>query len=242
MSMSISSSTSAASAMMFSCTGGARQRPDASQMADDLFSKLDTQNKGYLESSDLASALGSNSSSTSSASAEEVFKSLDSDSDGKLTKTELSDGLKKCKISWRAASRPCAPRARAICRPPPPPQGGNGDADSDTDTAAPAAANPPAMTRPTPIKTAQSAPPKPLAYALSNSSSTSSSSDASTSSSSTDTTASNTDIANALASMMQNVLQPGQAEGWLSRPPWRRQEGRRPDGRSNDRNRQQDGR
>ena len=47
-----------------------------------------------------------------------------------------------------------------------------------------------------------------LAYALSNSSSTSSSSDAST-----DTTASNTDITNALASMMQNVLQPGQAEG-----------------------------
>jgi len=95
MSMSISSSSSAASAMMFSRTGSARQRPDASQMAEDLFSKLDTQSKGYLEASDLASALGSNNSSTSSASAEEVFKSLDSDSDGKLTKTELSDGLKK---------------------------------------------------------------------------------------------------------------------------------------------------
>ena len=97
MSMSISSSTSAASAMMFSRIGRRAPAPDASQMADDLFSKLDTQNKGYLESSDLASALGSNSSSTSSASAEEVFKSLDSDSDGKLTKTELSDGLKSAR-------------------------------------------------------------------------------------------------------------------------------------------------
>lgn len=211
MSMSISSSTSAASAMMFSRTGGARQRPDASQMADDLFSKLDTQNKGYLESSDLASALGSNSSSTSSASAEEVFKSLDSDSDGKLTKTELSDGLKKVQDQLESSFQAMRTKGKGDMPPPPPPQGGNGDADSDTDStsSSQSASYDPADTNKDGTVSATEA----LAYALSNSSSTSSSSDASTSSSSTDTTASNTDIANALASMMQNVLQPGQAEG-----------------------------
>ena len=209
MSMSISSSTSAASAMMFSRTGGARQRPDASQMADDLFSKLDTQNKGYLESSDLASALGSNNSSTSSASAEEVFKSLDSDSDGKLTKTELSDGLKKVQDQLESSFQAMRTKGKGDMPPPPPPQGGNGDADSDTDSSSQSASYDPADTNKDGTVSATEA----LAYALSNSSSTSSSSDASTSSSSTDTTASNTDIANALASMMQNVLQPGQAEG-----------------------------
>lgn len=211
MSMSISSSSSAASAMMFSRTGGARQRPDASQMAEDLFSKLDTQSKGYLEASDLASALGSNSSSTSSASAEEVFKSLDSDSDGKLTKTELSDGLKKVQDQLESSFQ--AMRTKGKGDMPPPPQGGNGDADSDTDSSSTSssqsASYDPADTNKDGTVSATEA----LAYALSNSSSTSSSSDASTSSSSTDTTASNTDIANALASMMQNVLQPGQAEG-----------------------------
>lgn len=211
MSMSISSSTSAASAMMFSRTGGARQRPDASQMAEDLFSKLDTQSKGYLEASDLASALGSNSSSTSSASAEEVFKSLDSDSDGKLTKTELSDGLKKVQDQLESSFQAMRTKGKGDMPPPPPPQGGNGDADSDTDStsSSQSASYDPADTNKDGTVSATEA----LAYALSNSSSTSSSSDASTSSSSTDTTASNTDIANALASMMQNVLQPGQAEG-----------------------------
>lgn len=211
MSMSISSSSSAASAMMFSRTGGARQRPDASQMAEDLFSKLDTQSKGYLEASDLASALGSNSSSTSSASAEEVFKSLDSDSDGKLTKTELSDGLKKVQDQLESSFQAMRTKGKGDMPPPPPPQGGNGDADSDTDStsSSQSASYDPADTNKDGTVSATEA----LAYALSNSSSTSSSSDASTSSSSTDTTASNTDITNALASMMQNVLQPGQAEG-----------------------------
>ena len=212
MSMSISSS-STASAMMFSRTGGARQRPDASQMAEDLFSKLDTQSKGYLEASDLASALGSNNSSTSSASAEEVFKSLDSDSDGKLTKTELSDGLKKVQDQLENSFQAMRTKGKGDMPPPPPPQGGNGDADSDTDSSSTSssqsASYDPADTNKDGTVSATEA----LAYALSNSSSTSSSSDASTSSSSTDTTASNTDIANALASMMQNVLQPGQAEG-----------------------------
>lgn len=185
----------------------------AGSMADDLFSKLDTQNKGYLESSDLASALGSNSSSTSSASAEEVFKSLDSDSDGKLTKSELTSGLKQVQEQLDSQFQAMRTKGKGDMPPPPPPQGGNGDADSDTDSSSTSssqsASYDPADTNKDGTVSATEA----LAYALSNSSSTSSSSDASTSSSSTDTTASNTDIANALASMMQNVLQPGQAEG-----------------------------
>lgn len=140
-----------------------------------------------------------------------MFKSLDSDSDGKLTKTELSDGLKKVQDQLESSFQAMRTKGKGDMPPPPPPQGGNGDADSDTDStsSSQSASYDPADTNKDGTVSATEA----LAYALSNSSSTSSSSDASTSSSSTDTTASNTDIANALASMMQNVLQPGQAEG-----------------------------
>ena len=68
-----------------------------SSMVEDLFSQLDTGNKGYIEESDLVSAFSqlssSSSSSSESASAEDVFAKLDSDSDGKLTEDELSTGL-----------------------------------------------------------------------------------------------------------------------------------------------------
>lgn len=63
-----------------------------SLLASNLFSKLDTQQKGYLEKSDMQSALSSLSSSSTN-DASDVFKQLDSDSDGKVTQTELSDGL-----------------------------------------------------------------------------------------------------------------------------------------------------
>ena len=78
-----------------------RQRPDSAKMAEDLFSKLDTTGKGYIEQSDLTSALSglsssrSSSSSSSTTSASELFSQLDSNSDGKVTKDELSATLKK---------------------------------------------------------------------------------------------------------------------------------------------------
>lgn len=78
-----------------------RQRPDTSTMAADLFSKLDTSNKGYIEQSDLTSALSSLSSTSSSGStsstvsASDIFSQLDSNSDGKVTKDELTSSLKK---------------------------------------------------------------------------------------------------------------------------------------------------
>jgi Ca2+-binding EF-hand superfamily protein len=76
---------------------GMRQRPEASEVAKQIFSKLDTDNQGYLEASDFASAiskLSSSGSDGSSASSDEVFASLDGDSDGKVTQDELTQGIK----------------------------------------------------------------------------------------------------------------------------------------------------
>lgn len=74
------------------------QRPDPSQMASKLFSKLDSKNQGYIEKSDLQSAFDQISSSgkaPSSASVDEVFKKLDGDGNGKITEQEMSDSLTK---------------------------------------------------------------------------------------------------------------------------------------------------
>lgn len=64
------------------------------QMAEDLFSALDTKNQGYIEKSDLASALGTASSSSSQQpSVDELFAQWDSNSDGQVTKDELAASL-----------------------------------------------------------------------------------------------------------------------------------------------------
>lgn len=73
---------------------GRMQRQDSAKMAEELFSKLDTSGKGYIEQSDLQTALQSVPAS-SGASAEDVFASLDGDSDGKVTQQEMSDSIKK---------------------------------------------------------------------------------------------------------------------------------------------------
>lgn len=72
----------------------AMRRPSAADMANKLFSALDTQGQGYLEKSDLASAL-SQIGSTGESELDEVFAQLDADSDGKLTQTELTDSLQR---------------------------------------------------------------------------------------------------------------------------------------------------
>ena len=77
-----------------------RQRPDSAKMAEDLFSKLDSTGKGYIEESDLTSALSSLSSTSSTTSstttsASDIFSELDSNSDGKVTKDELTTSLEK---------------------------------------------------------------------------------------------------------------------------------------------------
>lgn len=78
-------------------TTGMMQRPDPSQMASRLFSRLDTRNQGYIEKSDLESAFSSlvGASSSDGASVDDVFASFDGDSDGKITEDELSSGFRK---------------------------------------------------------------------------------------------------------------------------------------------------
>ena len=101
-----------------------RQRPDAEQMAADLFSKLDASGKGYIEQSDLESALSGLSSSSSqsvsgSASASEIFSQLDGDGDGKITQDEMSTGLKK--LADSLDSQFDQARMQGGMPPPPPP-------------------------------------------------------------------------------------------------------------------------
>lgn len=100
--MSTIGSISASSASAYT-SSIQRQRPDASQIADSVFSKLDTKSQGYLEIADLESAFSSISSDTSSTTStadsssgiRALFKKLDSNNDGKVTKDEFSSGLKK---------------------------------------------------------------------------------------------------------------------------------------------------
>jgi len=102
----------------------AQQRPDPSQIADTLFSKLDTENKGYLEVADLETAFA-NLDSSSDTSAGDVFGQFDGDSDGKITKEELTSGLKS--LAEELDSQFSAMRMggkQDMPPPPPPPPGG----------------------------------------------------------------------------------------------------------------------
>ncbi len=98
---SVTSSTSSYMPNMMQGPGGGprgmRQRPEASEVAEQIFSKLDTGKQGYLEADDFASAisqLARSGPSSSTASSDEVFASLDGDSDGKVTQDELASGIK----------------------------------------------------------------------------------------------------------------------------------------------------
>jgi Ca2+-binding EF-hand superfamily protein len=73
---------------------GRMQRQDPTKMAEDLFARLDTSGKGYIEKADLQTAF-QRVSTPSGASADDVFASLDGDSDGKVTQQEMSDSIKK---------------------------------------------------------------------------------------------------------------------------------------------------
>jgi len=116
-------STSSVASLYSEATSQRRQRPDASTMAEDLFSKLDTTGKGYIEQSDLTSALSALSSTSSSGSsttsASELFSQLDSDGDGKVTQDELTTSLKK--LAESLDSQFDQMRMQGGMPPPPPP-------------------------------------------------------------------------------------------------------------------------
>lgn len=149
--MSSISGVNGSSGSYFPQTGGTQRRErDTSKIAENVFSKLDTKNQGYLEVADLESAFGniaspsstdaSNSSSPSnlnttsssntssnSASINDLFKKLDSDGDGKVTKSEFSDGIKKLSDALETQFNARRTHGAEGSRPPPPPPSNGGE-------------------------------------------------------------------------------------------------------------------
>lgn len=90
--MSSINSLSSISSTMITQGMQQRQRPNPTQMAENLFGQIDTSSQGYIEKADLQAALDKTASG-SSGSVDDLFTKLDSDSDGKVTKQEFSDVL-----------------------------------------------------------------------------------------------------------------------------------------------------
>lgn len=82
------------------------------EAAGNLFGKLDSQNKGYLEQSDFSSLLSGLQNDEASTKSEDLFSSLDSDGDGQLTSSEFSDNFSNLLYSAQGTmgSRPAPPQ------------------------------------------------------------------------------------------------------------------------------------
>lgn len=104
-----------------------------SLLASNLFNKLDTKQKGYVDKSDMQSAFNSLSSVTSSSNdVSEVFTQLDADSDGKLTQTELSDGLQTLADALQSQLQQSRLQGAGGMQGPPPPPPPEGDDEGFT--------------------------------------------------------------------------------------------------------------
>ncbi len=129
---SISGISNYASTNSYSSISGMqkRQRPSAEEMATDLFSKLDTSGKGYIQQSDLESALSgltsTSSTSSSTASASEIFSQLDADGDGKVTKDEMTSSFTKLAEELDNQFDQSRMQGAMGNMPPPPPQNDTG--------------------------------------------------------------------------------------------------------------------
>jgi Ca2+-binding EF-hand superfamily protein len=120
--MSTISSVSSYASSITSASTQRKNRPDPAQMAENLFSKLDTKSQGYLEKSDLQSAFDKLSGTGSSASVDDVFKQLDGNGDGKVTKDEMSTSLQKLADELDSQFNQARMNG-GMPPPPPPPQG-----------------------------------------------------------------------------------------------------------------------
>lgn len=80
------------------------------EAAGNLFGKLDSQNKGYLEQSDFSGLLNGLQNDEASTKSEELFSSLDSDKDGQLTSSEFSDSFSNLLYSAEGTLGPMGPR------------------------------------------------------------------------------------------------------------------------------------
>ena len=81
------------------------------EAAGNLFGKLDSQNKGYLEQSDFSSLLNGLQNEEAGTKSEELFSSLDCDGDGQLTSSEFSDNFSNLLYSAQGTmgNRPAPP-------------------------------------------------------------------------------------------------------------------------------------
>ena len=74
------------------------EKPDASKMAEAMFKVLDAKNQGFLDKTDLSTALSTvdqSKSGSTPVTADEAFTQLDTNRDGKITKEEFADDIKK---------------------------------------------------------------------------------------------------------------------------------------------------
>jgi len=100
--------------------------------SDSVFSKLDTKNQGYIDKSDLASALsatGDSQGSGDSSAVDDVFSAIDGDSDGKVTKSELTEAMTK--VSDQLNAQFDASRVQGGMPPGPPPGAAPSGSGSD---------------------------------------------------------------------------------------------------------------
>jgi Ca2+-binding EF-hand superfamily protein len=70
-------------------------RPTAQNITDNLFSTLDSTNKGYFEKNDLKSLFESTTAGDSSQITNDLFSNFDSNSDGKVTRAEMNTILEQ---------------------------------------------------------------------------------------------------------------------------------------------------
>ena len=79
-------------------SAGGQQRPDPTQMAEDLYTRIDTTQRGSFTKADLQTALdtvsaSSGISSGSAVNVDEVFAFLDADGDGTVSKQSFVDTM-----------------------------------------------------------------------------------------------------------------------------------------------------
>lgn len=96
---SISSSTNLATlAALRGSHRHTRDARDAGQLADELFSKLDSSGQGFVKKSDLEAAVKLGPDTAKRVSGQDIdalFTRFDADGDGKLTRQEFTDSVKR---------------------------------------------------------------------------------------------------------------------------------------------------
>ncbi|MBY0278098.1 EF-hand domain-containing protein [Candidatus Binatia bacterium] len=100
------------------------RRPDPEAMAGKAFSQLDGTGRGYLEKSDLQSALGQSEATGdgTTVNVDDLFTKLDGDGDGKVTRDEFTSAATSLADELRQSGR------MGMMGPPPgPPPGGSAD-------------------------------------------------------------------------------------------------------------------